>query len=113
TADARGSGGRYDAEMDRPEIVPLEEARVQQAADALARAFMHEPTSLHLFPDPDSRATKSASLFAALLRFGMHYGGALTTAGDVLGASAWSAPGQWQITKEQAAAIGFLELPAL
>ena len=99
--------------MARTEIVRLEDHHVRPAADILARAFMDEPTSVYLFPNPEDRAAKSWALFAALLRFGMHFGEAVTTAGDVLGAAAWAAPGKWQVTAEQAAEAGFLELPAL
>lgn len=95
----------------RPEIVPLEDRHVRPAADALARAFMEEPTSVFLFPDPAVRAERSWALFAALLRFGMHHGRAVTTAGEMLGAAAWAAPGRWQVSAEEAAALGFLELP--
>lgn len=99
--------------MARTEIVKLEDHHVRPAADVLARAFMEEPTAVHLFPNPADRAEKSWALFAALLRFGMRFGEAVTTAGGVVGAAAWAAPGKWQVTEEQAAEAGFLELPAL
>jgi ribosomal protein S18 acetylase RimI-like enzyme len=99
--------------MARPDIVPLEDHHLRPAADVLARAFMEEATAVHLFPDPAVRAAKSWALFAALLRFGLRFGSGVTTAGDVLGAAAWVGPGQAQVTMEQAAEAGFLELPAL
>lgn len=99
--------------MSRTEIVKLEDHHVRPAADVLARAFMDEPTAVYLFPDPAVRAAKSWALFAALLRFGVRFGGGVTTAGDVLGAAAWVPPGNSQVTMEQAAEAGFLELPAL
>lgn len=99
--------------MARTEIVKLEDHHVRPAADVLARAFMDEPTAIHLFPDPAVRAANAWALFAALLRFGVRFGGGVTTAGGVLGAAAWVAPGQWQVTMEQAAEAGFTELPAL
>lgn len=97
----------------RPDIVTLEDHHVRPAAETLARAFMDEPTSVFLFPDPVVRAERSWALFAALLRFGRRQGRAVTTAGDVLGAAAWAAPGRWQVTADDAAALGFLELPGL
>jgi ribosomal protein S18 acetylase RimI-like enzyme len=95
------------------DIVTLERHQVRPAADILARAFMDEPTAVFLFPNPEDRATKSWALFAALLRFGMRFGEAVTTAGEVLGAAAWAAPGKWQVSEAEAAETGFLELPAL
>lgn len=99
--------------MPATDIIPLDEARIPAASAMLARAFFDDPLHAYYFPDPGERAAGAAAVFATMLRFGVRFGGAVVTAGEMLGASAWVPPGQWDLTPERAAAIGLTGLPAV
>lgn len=97
--------------MTPPNIVPLSQENLSDAASALARAFQDDPLQAYVFPDPAERAARSPAHFMPLLRYGLMYGEVLTTQGIPLGAAVWLPPDRWEVTPERAAAAGLDELP--
>lgn len=93
-------------------IIPLEESRLDTAAEAMARAFMADPVQVYTFPDEAERRQKSPAHFRTALRYGLRFGEVYTTPG-VEGAVVWLGPGQTEITPEKAEAGGFADLPFL
>jgi ribosomal protein S18 acetylase RimI-like enzyme len=73
------------------EIVRLEQARLGEASDMLARAFQDDPAWVWLFPDPVRRAR----LLPWLFRIGFEVTAAdvWVTAGAIRGAARWLPPG--------------------
>jgi ribosomal protein S18 acetylase RimI-like enzyme len=78
--------------MARHQVVPLLTSRLDEAARALAAAFMNDPLQSYTFPDPDARARLSPPHFGALLRYGLMAGEVLTSAEPGGGASVWMPP---------------------
>lgn len=78
--------------MARHHVVPLPAARLDEAADALAAAFMNDPLQSYTFPDADERRRLSPPHFAALLRYGLTAGHVLAPATPGGGASVWIPP---------------------
>jgi len=80
---------------DPPE--PLDRSRFGRAATMLARAFDADPLYTSLFPEPDERPRLLSLLWGGVLRYSARYGVVLA-APDVVGVSAWLAPGAMRIT---------------
>jgi ribosomal protein S18 acetylase RimI-like enzyme len=78
--------------MTRRQVIHLPPSRLDEAAAALAAAFMDDPLQSYTFPDADERARRSPAHFAALLRFGLMGGEVLTSAEPGGGASVWLPP---------------------
>jgi ribosomal protein S18 acetylase RimI-like enzyme len=76
----------------RMEIVRLQRARLDEASAVLARAFQDDPAWVWLIPD----AQKRAEILPWLFRIGFDVTAAdvYATAGEVLGAARWLAPGR-------------------
>ena len=77
--------------MPRP-VVHLPASRLDEAAQALAAAFMDDPLQTYTFPDADERRRLSPPHFAALLRYGLMAGQVLTSAEPGGGACVWIPP---------------------
>jgi ribosomal protein S18 acetylase RimI-like enzyme len=77
------------------EIVPLEAHRYEDASIVLARAFQDDPAWEWVLPNPRRRAALLPWLFR--VAFEVTEGDAWTTAGPILGASRWLAPGRTQV----------------
>lgn len=76
---------------------PLDRSRFERAAAMLARAFDTDPLYRALFPEPDERRRLLSVLWGGVLRYSARYGVVLA-APDVVGVSAWLAPGAMRIT---------------
>jgi GNAT superfamily N-acetyltransferase len=87
-------------------IVPLREADLDAAAQALAAAFHEDPLQTYVFPDPEERSARSPEHFALILKYGLRFGEVFTTEGRPLGAAVWLPPGEWEVTPERAAEVG-------
>jgi ribosomal protein S18 acetylase RimI-like enzyme len=74
------------------EIVRLEQSRLGEASDVLARAFLNDPAWVWLFPD----AARRARILPWLFRVGFEVTAAdvYATDGPVLGAARWLPPGR-------------------
>ena len=66
-------------------------------SETLARAFEDDPVWNWLFPEPSSRARKSAQVFRAYLRDSLTVGEVYTTP-DLSAASLWKPPGKWKLS---------------
>jgi ribosomal protein S18 acetylase RimI-like enzyme len=78
--------------MPRPQVIDLPASRLDEAAGALAAAFMDDPLQSYTFPDRDQRRRLSPPHFGALLRYGLMAGHVLTSAEAGGGASVWMSP---------------------
>lgn len=76
------------------EIVRLDESRLAEASDVLARAFQTDPAWTWLIPDDERRARLLPWLFR--MGFEMTAAQVYATAGPVLGAARWLPPGRPQ-----------------
>jgi len=76
---------------------PLERSQLERAATMLARAFDADPLYTALFPEPDERRRLLSLLWGGVLRYSARYGVVLV-APEVVGVSAWLAPGAMRIT---------------
>jgi ribosomal protein S18 acetylase RimI-like enzyme len=94
-----------------PEVVRLRESDLPAAAEALNRAFHHDPLQIFAVPHAAQRAARSPALFSAALRYGLLFGEVFTTTGTPAGAAIWLGPDAWEITPERSAAAGFDRLP--
>jgi ribosomal protein S18 acetylase RimI-like enzyme len=74
------------------EVVRLDDARLGDASDLLARAFQDDPAWVWLFPDPERRARILPWLFR--IGFDVTAADVYTTAGELLGAARWLPPGR-------------------
>jgi ribosomal protein S18 acetylase RimI-like enzyme len=74
------------------DIVRLEQSRLHEASDVLARAFHDDPAWVWLFPDPDRRARVLPWLFR--IGFDVTAADVYATRGEVLGAARWLSPGR-------------------
>ncbi len=91
------------------DIDKLKVTDIQEAAQALSRAFHDDPLQTYVLPDPEQRAQRSPDLFATLLHYGHQFGEAFISAG---GAAVWIPPGG-EITPERAAQSGLDQLPSI
>src|SRR4051794_36058942 len=98
--------------MSTIEVVPLAEAQIEDAAQALALAFQDDPLQSYVLPDPEERALRSPGHFSTLLRFGHLFGEVYTTPGTPESAAIWQPPGV-EMTPKSAASAGLNRLPAL
>jgi GNAT superfamily N-acetyltransferase len=74
------------------EIVRLDRARLGEASDLLARAFMDDPAWVWLFPDPERRRSVLPWLFR--IGFDVTAADVWVTAGPILGVARWLPPGR-------------------
>ena len=82
--DGRGPVGR---------VRRLEAGEVRRAGELLARGMHDDPLFVHLLRDAAHRARRLPGLLASLVRFGVRYGVAETTAGGMDGVAVWLPPG--------------------
>jgi len=75
-------------------ITRLDEARLGEASDVLARAFQEDPAWVWMIPDVDRRARLLPWLFR--IGFEMTAADVYATEGEVLGAARWLPPGRPQ-----------------
>jgi len=95
--------------MTRRLVVHLPESRMDEAAEALAAAFMNDPLQSYTFPDAGDRARLSPPHFKALLRYGLAAGEVLTSA-EPGGGAAVLLPPDAQPTDEMFVASGLSRL---
>ncbi len=74
------------------EVVRLEDGRLGEASDVLARAFYDDPAWVWLIPDPERRARLLPWLFR--VGFDITAADVWVTAGTVRGAARWLPPGR-------------------
>ena len=96
--------------MTRLKIVHLSDARIGEAAEALAQAFMADPLQSYTFPDPAERRRRSPAHFEAILRYGLFGGHVLSAVEPGAGAAVWLPPG-FEGTPEMAEASGLNRWP--
>jgi ribosomal protein S18 acetylase RimI-like enzyme len=94
-------------------IVPLVEDLVGSAAGHLAEAFFDDPLEAHALADPGSRLQRARGQFEWILRYGVRFGSALTTAGNPVGAAVALYPPEPAIVAEKATTLGFATLRTL
>jgi hypothetical protein len=87
-------------------IILLDNARKNQAADLLTRAFQDDPAYSHIFPDPAERARSLRSLWGGLLTVTLRYGQVYTTPG-LHGVACWMPPGDGSNFLWQSLRTGF------
>lgn len=78
---------------------PATAADVKPLATVLARAFYNDPPFVWMLPDPATRLSRAALLFATILREGaLRHGGVEVACegGEILGGAIWLPPGHWQ-----------------
>jgi len=75
------------------DAIPLEEARISETGEILARAFFDDPMVVYLLPDDDHRRRALPAFFGAGARFGHLFGAVYTTPGAVEGGAVWLPPG--------------------
>ncbi len=97
--------------MDRGsvQIVELDEARGDEVALLLARAFQDDPILVYACPDADERARWLPWLFRWSTWQGLRFGQLLGTAGDLDGVAALVGPGGGQFTDEDFKRLRFDE----
>jgi ribosomal protein S18 acetylase RimI-like enzyme len=93
--------------------VPLDPARVNDAADILVRSFVADPGLLFVLPNPADRARLAPTLARAVLQYVMRCGTPLTTPGTVSGVALWFAPDAPAPTSDDLEASGIDQVPAL
>jgi ribosomal protein S18 acetylase RimI-like enzyme len=94
------------------EVVPLAETQIETAAHLLAQALANDPLFAYALPDEAERASRLPAFLARNLFYGLLYGQAFTTAGNVLGAAVWLPPGS-DVTPERAASAGYNQLSSI
>jgi GNAT superfamily N-acetyltransferase len=90
----------------------IEDGQIDQAADALARAFFDDPLQTYILPEDDQRVRLGAPIFKALLTYGYRSGHVLTPR-DAGGAAVWMKPGGWEMSEDGMQKAGFFELPGI
>lgn len=93
--------------------VPLDPARVNDAADILVRSFVADPGLLFVLPDPADRARLAPTLAQAVLQYVVRCGTPLTTPGAVCGVALWFAPDAPAPKSDDLTASGIGQVPAL
>jgi ribosomal protein S18 acetylase RimI-like enzyme len=91
--------------------VALRESQVDEAADALARGFVHDPLLVYVLPDVDDRVRRLPTHFGAIIRYGVMYGDVFTTAGRASGAAVWFRPGDVAMDERRMEASGRARIP--
>ncbi len=89
----------------------INEAQIEPAADAMARAFFDDPLITYLMPDDDLRRRLSPQFFLRLVRLG-HLAGETYTTEQTAGVAFWSPPGK-PLTDEQMAEASMMEIPSI
>jgi ribosomal protein S18 acetylase RimI-like enzyme len=98
--------------MHDEEVVYLNEAQIEAAADVLAQALANDPLFVYALPDDAERAARLPAFLARNLFYGILYGQVFTTPGAVTGAAVWLPPGS-DITPERAANAGYGQLATI
>lgn len=94
------------------EVVPLDPAKVDLAAEVLTRAFMDDPLQCYTLPDAGERARLSPSHFGAMIRYGLLAGEVWTTT-DLGGVAVWAPPEHREFNDDAAAESGLARLGEL
>jgi GNAT superfamily N-acetyltransferase len=89
------------------EVMRLQAAQVEEAGQALARAFQEDPLYAHVLPDEAHRARALERLFIFTVRYGEQFGEVWTTAGTIDGAAVWIPPDSGAMTQERLDAAGW------
>jgi len=92
------------------EVVDFDPAKLDLAAEMLARAFDADPVTRYLLPDPRRRAANGPWMQRACLRFALGAGRVLTTP-TCAGVSVWLPPGKVSMGLWQAMRCGMLAAP--
>lgn len=90
--------------------VQLQEPRIPDLGDVLARAFFDDPLTIYLLPDDEHRTRAAPSFFRAGVRLGLPFGDVYTTAGDVEGGAVWLPPGEAEISEERLIDAGLADV---
>ena len=88
------------------DIVRLDPAQRERAAEMLAQAFRNDPMYIYICPDEAERIRGARLLFDALIRVTPVYGEVWTTS-EVSGVACWLAPGHTEIGLWQMLRTGF------
>jgi ribosomal protein S18 acetylase RimI-like enzyme len=102
-----------------PRVIPLRDEQEEACGALLARAFFADPIFRWVEPDDAARARFLVPFFTGLTRRSHRLAVALTTEGEMLGASLWKSPGLVDLTPPQLAMTGldrigeWLSVPAL
>jgi len=91
-------------------LVRLDAARMREAAQTLARAFMNDPLQTYTFPDPAVRAELSVPHFEALVNLGLLVGEVWVTEGEMDAVGVWWAPHQ-EMGEDVLEEAGWTKLP--
>ena len=99
-----------------PRIASLAEDRIEEAGELLARAFLDDPFSSYVVPDPAERPDSLPFLYEVGVRYGTLFGevyAAHAADNELFGVAVWLPPGQHRTTPERTVEAGFLELADL
>ncbi len=98
--------------MTKTQAIRLDESRIDDAADVVARAFFDDPLERYMLPDDGARLKASSARFRNVLRYGHLFGEVCAT--ESLGAAAmWLPPGETEMSDERMEQAGMFELPAI
>lgn len=93
------------------EVERLREGDVERAGEVLARAFVQDPLAVYMLPDPEARRRLLPWHFATVVRYGVLFGEAYTSADGLRGAAVWLPPGETAMTPERTEAAGMNKGP--
>lgn len=92
-------------------IVPLEEAQIDAAGEAMARAFFVDHIMEYMFPNEDERRRLAPWHFSAFIRYGYLFGEVYTTSGSPDGTAVWFRPGESELTDQRIEQAGLNRAP--
>jgi ribosomal protein S18 acetylase RimI-like enzyme len=94
-------------------IVDLKPDDIPAAGAVLARSFIEDGLTKHMYPDEAERKVRTPWHFSAMVRYGVLFGRALSTAGAPHGVAIWLPPGETEMTDNRIAAAGMDASPAV
>ncbi len=96
------------------DIADLDAEHIPAAGQLLARAFINDGLTRHMYPDVAEREMHTPWHFAAVVRYAKLFGRVHAIAGDeLMGVAVWLPPGQCEMTENRIAASGLDACPAV
>ncbi len=94
-----------------PDATHLKESQLDDAGEALGRAFFDDPLMTYILPDEETRSKKLTWFMRTGAKYGQLYGEVHTTPESVDGAACWIPPGEADMSMFRMARAGMLLVP--
>ncbi len=94
-----------------PNATHLKESELDEAGEALGRAFFDDPLMTYILPDEETRSKKLTWFMRTGVKYGQLYGEVHTTPESVDGAACWLPPGEADMSMFRMARAGMLMVP--